>query len=260
MDELAQTVHSPLNDIESTQIDNIVECMKKELNRNEDYFFNKSVTEYVLPNGKKIKYNYKLGVISDFDYNDKYIYYLCYKHKKMIFSQKKDLIKKIRERKVLHKYLLNNRLMNISIKDSESPDFLCIISQEMIGFEVALAISKQEAKANNIVLNRDKIKNIKKYSDTDVIIIGKNGFMPIQSSNIFDLVKEIPKIVNRKIKKISSYQKCDKYVILIEVYNPLIKLSDYKEYLLNTCKPKDNNVKVVLISENFEANEMMEIN
>lgn len=248
-----------ISEEERKQIEIIISSMMNEIKINNEYSFNDCVSVYVLPNGQKIQHQYKICNILTDDYSTLYAIYLCYEYKKNIYSFKEQFIKKIYERRLLYKYLELKKLLDVKVQDSESPDFICMIDGQKIGVEISQAITRQEAKTDRIASNPDRYKNFQKFSNGDVKKHSEFAFSPIQSSNIADLVDIIPDTVKTKIGKIDKYQNCDKYIIVIEVVNPLIDLKSYEKYLRETCDSNRDNAKVVLLSNGFEAKEVMEI-
>ncbi len=252
-------LHKIIGEADRKQIDSIVSSMMNEIKNNNEYSFNNCISEYILPDGQKIEHQYKICNILADNYSTIYITYLYYEYKKNIYRFKEQFIKKIYERRLLYRYLELKKLLDVNVLDSESPDFICTINDKKIGIEISQAITRQEAKTDRIANNPDRYKNFEKFSNGDVKKYNEFAFSPIQSSNIADLVDIIPDTVKIKLNKIDKYQTYDKYIILIEVVNPLIDLKDYEKYLRQTCESNRDNTKVALLSNGFEAKEVMEI-
>lgn len=238
----------------------IIKSMVKELEEQGAYSFDKSFTRYTLPDGQIIKHQYKTCIIETHNYDNEFIKYIFSRYKEKIELMKGSFLKKIFERRVLYSYLKYKNLLSVKVTDYESPDFYYFYNDRTIGVEVAKAITRQEAKTETIAGNPNRIKDFDKFSNGDIRKIGDSGYMPNQSSNISELVNIIPTIVKQKFQKIKGYKKCDKYIILVEVVNPLITFKYYKEHLEKSCKANSDEIVVVLLSNNYEENEILEIN
>lgn len=62
----------------------------------------------------------------------------------------------------------------------------------------------------------------------------------------------------KKIDLLDKYTKLDKYLIIVDVANPLIKISDYISEIKEQCKSKGENVTIIILSNSFEGNEIIE--